>query len=370
MSGLFPTLSTKTIELEDPKASALQGPSAFSGPSSDNSNLDSADLVEAQLPVMGKRSKFETIGSHLTNYLPIKFHGSVYFMIFPPVFAYIVFTIIMTVINEKVRDISVSDAALSPLSMVVGLLLVFRNQSSYDRFYEGRKLVSLVVLKTRTLAMYIIHNSPQDQPLDEETINVLNAMIALPLVIKDTIRLTFDNDKDWVKYIPKDLFVLKNTSPPISLIHYIEKYLTKKSRQSAFGYDPSSLTFLNSALYEILNAYSGMLRIVTTPLPRCYSVHESHILTAYCCCLPFFFLSKYHYFTILFVFVVVLTYYSINGISSQLEDPFGNDFNDIKLSAIFGQLSRELQAWVVSRQHNYDLKYTSGYKSPESPESL
>lgn len=63
-------------------------------------------------------------------------------------------------------------------------------------------------------------------------------------------------------------------------------------------------------------------------------IHQKQVLALFGCVLPFAMVDEMGWWTIPIVCLVMFTLYGIDGIGSQLEDPFGYDRNDIKMDAI------------------------------------
>ena len=79
------------------------------------------------------------------------------------------------------------------------------------------------------------------------------------------------------------------------------------------------------------------------------SIHQRQILALFNSVLPFAIVAQLHWWTVPIVCLVTFTLYGIEGIGSQLEDPFGYDRNDIKMDAIVEDARQEtmvlLEEW-------------------------
>lgn len=76
------------------------------------------------------------------------------------------------------------------------------------------------------------------------------------------------------------------------------------------------------------------------------------VLALFVCVLPFTVVDDYGWWSIPIVAIVTFTLYGIEGIGSQLEDPFGYDKNDIKMDGIVEDARQEvmvmLEEWKCS----------------------
>lgn len=88
-------------------------------------------------------------------------------------------------------------------------------------------------------------------------------------------------------------------------------------------------------------------------------IHQKQVLALFGCVLPFALVDKMDYWAIPVVSLVMFTLYGIDGIGSQLEDPFGYDRNDIKMDYIVEDIRVEisvlLEEWKRAGQQGYDM---------------
>lgn len=75
-----------------------------------------------------------------------------------------------------------------------------------------------------------------------------------------------------------------------------------------------------------------------------YSIHQRQVLALFGCVLPFAMVDEMGWWAVPIVSVVIFTLYGVEGIGSQLEDPFGYDRNDINMDAIVDDEKVEMQA--------------------------
>lgn len=71
-------------------------------------------------------------------------------------------------------------------------------------------------------------------------------------------------------------------------------------------------------------------------------IHQKQVLALFGCVLPFAMVDEMGWWAIPIVSLIIFTLYGIEGIASQLEDPFGYDRNDIKMDAIVGDSKTEI----------------------------
>jgi len=97
---------------------------------------------------------------------------------------------------------------------------------------------------------------------------------------------------------------------------------------------PPQASYLDAQLAALISSYAHMETIRTTPIPVAHLIHARQVLALYLMVLPFAMVDEMVWWAVPVVALVAFTLYGIEGIGSQLEDPFGYDKNDIKMDAI------------------------------------
>jgi len=75
-------------------------------------------------------------------------------------------------------------------------------------------------------------------------------------------------------------------------------------------------------------------------------IHQKQVLATFSMILPFALVSQMAWWAVPIVVLVTFTLYGIDGIASQLEDPFGFDRNDIKMDSIVEDIREEIAVMV------------------------
>ncbi len=101
---------------------------------------------------------------------------------------------------------------------------------------------------------------------------------------------------------------------------------------------------LEAQLTILSGAQGGCERIKKTPLPFGYSLLLHRTAHVYCMLLPFALASSLGWWTILLTLIIAYTFFGLDALSDELGDPFGNDPNDLPLTAIVRGVERELLA--------------------------
>lgn len=216
------------------------------------------------------------------------------------------------------------------IGLVLGLLLVFRTNSAYDRWWEGRKQLGVLVNTTRNLAIKLqSYVSEEDYP---ERNHVLDLIYALAFAIKEHLRL-----KDFSKIeheIPVEIrarFMAAEHKPNF-ILGQIAKHLS--ALDSADLISPQQLITLEKETTVLINVLGACERIRATPIPMAYALHLKRVLLVYCSTLPFSYVGVLHWWAIPVVIIVFYTMVGIELIGEEIEDPFGLDDNDLPVDEL------------------------------------
>ncbi|MBW4573684.1 MAG: hypothetical protein KME08_00190 [Aphanothece sp. CMT-3BRIN-NPC111] len=232
-------------------------------------------------------------------------------------------------------------------SIVLGLLLVFRTNTAYERFWEGRKNWGTLVNNLRNLArliwVAIEEKEPEDRANKESTLRLL---VAFAVATKLHLRSEPVNSELEILMSPSRYFKLKTmNNPPLEIAFWIGDYLQQQYHRKCI-----SLYQLN-ALHDLLNSMVDVLgaceRILKTPMPLAYAIHLQQLLLIYCLLLPFQLVNSLTWGTGPIVALISFTLFGIEEIGVEIENPFGHDANDLPLDAICGTMRRNLEDLIA-----------------------
>lgn len=231
---------------------------------------------------------------------------------------------------------SISPLAHTLMGVVLGLLLVFRTNSSYDRYWEGRRLWGGLVNASRNLVRgAAAHCGKADD---------LAALVAAyVLAVKHTLR----GEKDLGAL--KDLVpanVLDEASaagnPPTILAFYLSSWIAKHAPPD--HRNGNIIRLLEMHLSTMVDCQGGCERILKTPIPFVYAVHLRHLMFAYLVTLPLVLVPIMGLLSAAAVAVVTFSLLGIEEAGIEIEDPFGEDPNDLPLDDICAVIARDTKA--------------------------
>ncbi|KAJ6144954.1 hypothetical protein N7470_008849 [Penicillium chermesinum] len=301
--------------------------------------------------------------------------GAIHLEVLVPVLLHSLFTAFVVYLDTYVFDtVGIPNSIIPSLSIVVGLILVFRNQTSYNRFWDGRNGMTTMNTCVRNLVRTIATNSysttrgpptPAEREDIERTIRIL---MAIPFAVKNHLRAEgiFGNDvdergtaafnPDYAGLLPSGLqgHEDEGLGLPFQLTFLVDGFI-KRGEQRGW-YPAPGASQMQAQLNSLLDAYGRMETIKLTPMPVAHLIHQKQVLALFGCVLPFAMVDEMGWWAIPIVSLVMFTLYGIEGIGSQLEDPFGYDRNDIKMDALVGDSKTEID--VVLREWRAHCKAT------------
>ncbi|SPO29113.1 uncharacterized protein UTRI_06062 [Ustilago trichophora] len=343
--------------------------------------------------------------------------GSVLPRIFPSVFCLTLYATFIALADLVWgAKWTTSYSITSSLSVVVGLLLVFRNGTSYDRWYEGRKLWADASATVRNLATLMWINVDTEKDADKREWRMGRKRRALRLLggylvaVKHELRdergvgwadLSGILPEEWLKRdaaIEREAATtdgvagkiqgdveqasfgsgcsrnITETSPllstsPTSVFHHskldislsqrilteLHIYLSSIRRAGLLDdMGPAGFSLLNTQLVTLSNLCSSMLRISTTPTPLIYAIHLKQSSFMYLLTLPLALVGELGWKMIPFVTVFSMMLIGLEGISSEIEDPFGLDKSDHPLDLWCSQVRCEIE--LLMREVNPGIR--------------
>jgi putative membrane protein len=227
-------------------------------------------------------------------------------------------------------------------SIVLGLLLVFRTNTAYERFWEGRKAWGTLVNNVRNLARQIWVAIEEKDPQDIEVKkSVLRLLPAFAVALKLHLRQEAVNPELEPLMSPAQYQKLKSmNNPPLEIAFWIEDYMHEQYERNCL--DVYQLTGMNQLLNSMIDVLGGCERILKTPIPLAYAIHLKQLLLLYCLALPFQMVKDLTWGTGLVVALISFTLFGIEEIGIEIENPFGHDDNDLPLNNICAAMQRNM----------------------------
>lgn len=219
-------------------------------------------------------------------------------------------------------------------NLVLGLLLVFRTNTAYDRYWEGRKSWGIFTIGIRNLAREIkvgIREPTREAKLEKQ--QIFRLLIAYVIATKQHLRDQFIPSEFDDLLTDEQIQQLKDFHSPLLIITWISHYLHQQFEQGKF-IDSLHFQMMINILNEIISALTACERIRNTTIPPAYVIYLRRLLLIYCLALPFSFVQNLGWWTPLVTGILSFILLGVEEIGAQIDDPFGYDPNDLPIEQI------------------------------------
>lgn len=261
-------------------------------------------------------------------------------VLLPEIIILSIFTFCLTYVELRyLEDLHIFKDAIAVYSLigfVLSLLLVFRTNTAYDRWWEGRKKWGELVNDTRSLALKInaAPTSKEDKRFFQSMI--VNYVYTLKWHLRnesETLNHQMDDAtfNDFSKASHKPSFIAGKMYDRIQ-----EMIKDKRLSENDF------LT-IDTNLNNFSNITGACERILNTPMPYSYSIFLKKFIFIYTVTLPIGFVSTFQYGTILIAVFIFYVLVSMELLAEEIEDPFGTDDNDLDLNGMCSKIQANVE---------------------------
>lgn len=236
-------------------------------------------------------------------------------------------------LSEKshVKNISIMHGMLG---FVISLLLAYRTNTAYDRWWEGRKIWGSLVNSSRNLALKlsVMLSDEKDKKFLRQVIPAYASILSKHLSNKEVSKMLYENI---------DLEIDHQKHKPNQVAKSIFEKINELYKSGKITGD--QLITINNELQTFTDVCGACERIKNTPIPYSYSAFIKKFIFFYIMTLPFGYAFSLGYYSIP---VVIFTFYvlaSLELIAEEIEDPFGDDANDLPTEKISENIRKHVE---------------------------
>lgn len=249
----------------------------------------------------------------------------------------------VTVAHEYVEDSPLWDLTTTPFALVavaLGIFLGFRNNTSYDRFWEGRKLWGQLVNTTRSLSrqvLMLVGPAAGEPSAGPELQAVHRALVYRVIAYVHALRqhLRDEDDLDALEgLLPQgEREALRGQlNRPIAILRELGGRFRVAWCEDRVH--PQHLPLLEESLRTLTDIQGACERIKSTPIPSSYTVLIHRIVAVYTFALPFGLVETIGVATPVVVAIIGYAFFGLDAVGDEIEDPFGTDINDLPLATL------------------------------------
>ena len=234
--------------------------------------------------------------------------------------------------NSHLKNITILHGMLG---FVISLLLVFRTNTAYERWWEGRKLWGSLTNTSRNLAMKINAVLPKDDELNRTFFR--EHIVEYAFALKRHLR---GHQRD-SEVFQSNVIIDHELHKPNHIAALMYTRLNDLYNQKIIS--GTQLLFLNEEFRAFTDICGACERIKNTPIPFSYSVFIKKFIFFYVMSLPFGYVFSLGYIAVPIVVFVFYVLASLEIIAEEIENPFGVDDNDLPLT----MMSKNIQKHVA-----------------------
>ena len=248
--------------------------------------------------------------------------------------AYMEMEVFKLSVNNQLKNLPIMH---SLLGFAISMLLVFRTNTAYDRWWEGRRLWGSLVNSSRNLSIKLnsFLQDDNDRSLFKELIPHFAMALKLHLQ-SDITRLELDSlphpeipDFDTSKHVPVQIAGL--------MMNRVNQLYTNGKLTG------DQLILLNADLSAFMEICGACERIKNTPIPYSYSIFIKKFIFLYVMTMPFGFVFTLGYLMIPVVSFIFYVLASLELIAEEIEDPFGKDENDLPMERMALSIKKNVE---------------------------
>ena len=218
------------------------------------------------------------------------------------------------------------------VGFVIGLLLVFRTNTAYDRWWEGRKLWGQLVNTSRN-SVIKVNNTAMELHAKEL---LKKYVVAFPVILKDHLRNRSNDEFDEVIFDKHE----KMGHRPSFLVNRIYAILQNQLNEKKIS--EAEFLILDKEFVQLLEIAGACERIKNTPIPFSYSLFIKKFIFLYCFTLPIGLVPVFYYWSISISMFILYVLVSIEILAEEVEDPFGIDDNDLPMDEIANKIKSNI----------------------------
>ena len=283
------------------------------------------------------------------------------------------FAVTIGEIWAHLQQYSLTSAPFVLLGVAISIVLGFRNSAAYDRWWEGRKLWGRMVNVSRSFCrqLLIFLDEEESETSHSQHHPTLRTMYAgKSLESCDSVE-TAGSDSSLrdveitrtIAFVHSVRHFLRDTDPaadlerllspaeiselagrnnvPMAVLEGTGRRLREARRAGRLT--DYQFVAMEESFTEMTSIQGGLERIKKTPLPFSYTVLTHRIVLFYCIALPFGLIQELGYLTPVVVLLISHTFFGLEAIGDEIEDPFGTDANDLPLDAICATIESDLR---------------------------
>ncbi|GAA4462124.1 bestrophin family ion channel [Nemorincola caseinilytica] len=234
------------------------------------------------------------------------------------------------------------------LGTVISLLLGFRSNQAYDRWWEARHIWGAVVNDSRTVArqmLCFLDKEYKDEAIEQFRNRFVNRQIAWTYSLGQHLRgrNALQGLEKWLDKSDMD-YLAGYTNKPAAMLNLHARDITIAMREGWLN--RYQQVELDRTLSRLCDSQGKAERIKNTVFPSTYSLYIHFSLLLFIGLLPFGLIDFFGWAEILVVTAISACFLLIEKMAIHLQDPFDNKPTDTPVTTIAGNIERDLKQMI------------------------
>ncbi|MCF2447232.1 hypothetical protein L0657_24975 [Dyadobacter sp. CY345] len=254
--------------------------------------------------------------------------------------------------NFEITNISINMTVPTVLGTIISLLLAFRSNQAYDRWWEARIIWGSIVNDSRTLARQVLHliDDPyQPEAIKEFKHRIIRRQIAWCYALGIGLRKN-DPMPAIEKFLPQEDcdYIRGYDNKHLGLTQLHARDLNNALKQG--WVNPFQQVEIDSTITRLTDAMGKCERIKNTVFPATYSLYIHLALHFFIVLLPFGMVDLFGFLMVPVLVVITACFFLIEKMAIHLQDPFENKPTDTPVLSISRNIERDLKQMMNEEQ--------------------
>ena len=230
------------------------------------------------------------------------------------------------------------------IGFVLSLLLVFRTNTAYDRWWEGRKSWGKLVNDSRNLATQLDAILPEGDKANRmyfnNKIRMFSKVLHSHLTNESTKYMLDENDH------PEYEEFISAQHPPSHIVNRMRKQLSRMSQEGELKIEERLM--VETTLNGFIEVAGACERIKNTPIPFAYALFIKKFIFLYVLTLPIGYVFTTGYWIVPLAMIVFYVLLSLELIAEEIEDPFNGGVDDLPTAKIAENIGKNVTNILTS----------------------
>lgn len=273
--------------------------------------------------------------------------GSVITSLLPQLLCAVGFAALVTWLHGQLFHwkVTLTFVPFSLIGLTLAIFLGFRNNTSYARYWEARGLWGILLTESRALArqaLTLVDGDTRDAQVP------VYRLMAFVHALRHQLRGTTPQ-ADLARLLPETDCARLATArfKPAMLLVMIGEWLREMRQAGRLA--PPLAQAMEAPMNRLSDALGGCERIAGTPIPFTYAVIIHRTIYLYCLLLPFGLVDSIGTMTPVVVGFIAYTFFALEALSAEIEEPFGTEPNDLALDAMCIHIEASLRETLGER---------------------